>query len=93
MTLLEIFQQKNEEVIKAEDIFLTEDFSQMSIEAGFNTEQEYNPFRSKNSQQTYDQELDTYYNRGYHCNYNRRKDISRLYQEQSKVRSTQNNLK
>ena len=52
---------KNEEVIKAEDTFLTEDFNQMSIEEGFNTEQENNPFRSTNSQQTYDQELDTYY--------------------------------
>ena len=55
---------KNEEIIKAEDTFLTEDLSQMSIEEGFNTEQEYHPFRSTNSQQTYDQQLDTYYNRG-----------------------------
>ena len=52
---------KNENVIKAEDTFLTEGFSQMTIEEGFNTEQEYNPFRSTYSQQTYDQELDTYY--------------------------------
>ena len=36
---------KNKEVIKADDTFLTEDFSQMSIEGRFNTEQEYNPFR------------------------------------------------
>ena len=28
---------KNEEVIKAEDTFLNEDFSQMSVEEGFNT--------------------------------------------------------
>ena len=55
---------KNEEVIKAEDTFLAEDFNQMSIEEGFNTEQEYNPFRSTNIQQTNDQELDTCYNRG-----------------------------
>ena len=36
---------KNKEVIKAVDKFLTEDFSQMSIEGRFNTEPEYNPFR------------------------------------------------
>ena len=52
---------KNEEVVKAEDTLLTEDFCQMSKEERFNTEQEYNPFRSTNSQQTYDQKLDTYY--------------------------------
>ena len=84
---------KNEEVIKAEDTFLTEDFCQISIEEGFNTEQEYNPFRSTNSQQTYDQELDTYYNRGNYRNYNRRNNISRHYQQQPKVRSMQNNMK
>ena len=83
---------KNEEVIKAEDTFLTEDFCQISIEEGFNTEQESNPFRSTNSQQTYDQELDTYYNRGNYRNYNRR-NISRHYQQQPKIRSTQNNMK
>ena len=32
---------KNEEVIKAEDTFLIEDFSQMTIEEGFNAEEEY----------------------------------------------------
>ena len=31
---------KNKEVIKAEDTFLTEDFTQMTTEEGFNTEQE-----------------------------------------------------
>ena len=51
---------KNEELINAEDTFLTEDFSQMLIEEGFNTEQECNPFRLTNSQPVYDQELDTY---------------------------------
>ena len=85
--------RKNEEVIKAEDTFLTKDFCQISIEQGFNTEQEYNPFRSTNSQPTYDQELDTYYNRGNYCNYNRRNNISRHYQQQPEKRSTQNNLK
>ena len=84
---------KNEEIIKAKDTFLIEDFSQMAIEEGFNTEQEYNPFRSTNSQQTYDQELDTYYSRGNYHNYNRRNNISRHYQQQPKVRSTQNNMK
>ena len=38
--------------MKAEDTFLTEDFNQMTIEEGFNTEQEYNRFRSSNSQET-----------------------------------------
>ena len=85
---------KNEEVIEAEDTFLTEDFSQIIVEEGFNTEQEHNPFRSPNSQQTYDQELNTYCNRGNYQNYNRRNNnISRYYQQQSKVRSTQNNMK
>ena len=55
---------KNEEVSKTEYVFLTEDFSEMAIEEGFNTDQEYNPFKSTNSQQTFDQELDTYYNKG-----------------------------
>ena len=55
---------KNEEVSKTEYVFLTEDFSEMAIEEGFNTDQEYNPFKSTNSQQTFDQELDTYYNGG-----------------------------
>ena len=44
---------KDEEVINAEDTFLTEEFSQIAIEEGFNAEQECNPFRSTNSQQTY----------------------------------------
>ena len=44
---------KNEKVIKAEDTFLTEEFSQMAIQEWFNAEQEYNPFRSTNSQQTW----------------------------------------
>ena len=70
---------KNERVIKAEDTFLTEDFSQMTIEEGFNTEQECNPFRSTNSHQTYDHELDNYYNRGNCSNYSRRNNISRHY--------------
>ena len=70
---------KNEKTIKAKDTFLIEDFSQMAIEEGFNTEQEYNPFRSTNSQQTCDQELDTYYSRGNYHNYNRRNNISRHY--------------
>ena len=52
---------KHEEVIKAEDTFLTEDFSQMTFEDGYR--KEYNPFRSTNRQQTYDQELDTYNNK------------------------------
>ena len=68
---------KNEEVIKA---FLTEDFRQMSIEEGFNTEQECNLIKSTKSQQTYDQELDTYSSRGNYRNYNRRNNISRHYQ-------------
>ena len=84
---------KNENVIKAEDTFLTEGFSQMTIEEGFNTEQEYNPFRSTYSQQTYDQELDTYYSRGDYRKYNRRNNISKHYQQQPKRRSTQNNMK
>ena len=84
---------KNEEVIIAEDTFLTEDFCQMSIKEGFNTEQEHNPFRSTNSQKTYGQQLDTYYNRGNYHNYNRRNNISRHYQQQPEVRSTQNNMK
>ena len=41
---------KNEKAIKAENIFLTEHFGEMTIEEGFNSNQEYNPFRSKNSQ-------------------------------------------
>ena len=58
---------KNAEDVMSEDRFLTDDFSQMSIKERFNTEQEYNPFRSTNSEQTYDQDLNTYYNRGnYH---------------------------
>ena len=65
----------------------------MAIEEGFNAELEYNPFRSTNSQQTYDQELDTYYSRDNYCNYNRRNNINRHYQQQPKVRSTQNNMK
>ena len=40
----------------------------MLIEEEFNTEQECNPVRSTNSQQTYDQELDTYYNSSNCCN-------------------------
>ena len=84
---------KDEEIIKAKDTFLIEDFSQMAIEEGFNTEQEYNPFRSTNSLQTCDQELDTYYSRGNYHNYNRRNNISRHYQQQPKVRSTQKNMK
>ena len=48
---------KNEEVIKAEDKFLIEDFGQIAIE-GFNRPRIQ--FRSTNCQQTYDQELDTY---------------------------------
>ena len=75
---------KNEKVIKAEDTFLTEDFSQMTIEKGFNTDQENNPFRSTNSQQTSDQELDTYYSRGNYRNYNRRNNISRHNQQHTK---------
>ena len=71
--------RKNEEVIKAEDTFLTEDFCQMSIEEGFNTEQEYNPFRSTNSQQTYDQELDTF--------------TATIIEEMISVDTTNNNLK
>ena len=67
---------KNEEVIDAKDTFLTENFRKMTIE-GFNTEQKNNPFRSTNSQQTCDQELDTYYSRGNYHNYNRRNYISR----------------
>ena len=35
----------------AKDTFLVADLSQMTIE-GFNTEKEYNPFRSTNNQQT-----------------------------------------
>ena len=85
--------RKNENVIKAEDTFLTEDFSQMTIEERYNTKLEYNSFRSTNIQQTYDQELDTYYNRGNYRNYNRRNNISRHYQKQPKVRSTQSNMK
>ena len=84
---------KIEEVIKAKDTFLTEDFSQITIEQGFNTEQEYNLFRSTNRQQTYDLDLNTYYNRGNYHKYNRRNNISRHYQQQPKVRSTQNNMK
>ena len=58
---------KNAEVVKSEDTFLTDNFSQMTIKERFNTEQGYNPFRSTNSQHTYDQDLNTYYNRGnYH---------------------------
>ena len=44
---------ENEKVIKAEDTFLTEEFSQMAIQEWFNAEQEYNLFRSTNSQQTW----------------------------------------
>ena len=84
---------KDEELINAEDTFLTEDFNQMAIEEGFNTQQEYNPFRSTNSQQACDQELDTYYSRGNYHNYNRGNNISRHYQQQPKVRSTLNNMK
>ena len=84
--LPDIFKTKNEEVIKAEDRFLTEDFSQMTIEERFKTEQEYNPFRSTNSQQTYDEELDTYYSRGNYCNYNKINNTSRHYQQQPKMR-------
>ena len=40
---------KNEEVIKAENTFLTEDFSQITTEQEFNTEQDCNPFRLANS--------------------------------------------
>ena len=80
-------------LFKVEDTFLTEDFCQISIEEGFNTEQESNPFRSTNSQQTYDQELDTYYNRGNYRIYNRRNNISRHYQQQPLVRSAQSNMK
>ena len=65
----------------------------MAIEEGFNAEQEHNPFRSANSQQTYNRELDTYYSRGNYRNYNRRNNINRNYKQQSKVRSTQNNMK
>ena len=70
---------KKEEVIKAEDTFLTAEFSQMAIE-GFNAEQEHNPFKSTNSQQTHNQELDTYYSRGNYPNYNRRSNINGHYQ-------------
>ena len=77
---------KNEEVIKAEDIFLTEDFSQMSIEE-FNTQQECNLFRSTNTQQKYDQEMDTYSGRGNYRIYSRRNNISRHYQQQLNMRS------
>ena len=83
---------KKEEVIKAEDTFLTAEFSQMAIE-GFNAEQEHNPFKSTNSQQTHNQELDTYYSRGNYPNYNRRSNINGHYQQQPEVRSTQNNMK
>ena len=65
----------------------------MTIKGGFNTEQEYNPFRSTNSQQTNDQKWDAYYNRGNYHNYNIRNNICRHYQQQPKVRSTQNNIK
>ena len=51
---------------------------------GFNTGQEYNPFRSTNSQQTYDQELDTYYNRVI---------TASTLQEIISVGTTKNNLK
>ena len=84
---------KNEEVIKAEDTLLTEDFSQMSIEEELNIKQEYNPFKSTNSHQIYHQKFNTYYNRGNYRNYNRRNNISSLYQQQPKVKSTQNNMK
>ena len=47
---------------------------------------------STNSQQTSDQELDTYYSRGNYRNYNRRNNISKHYQQQPKARSTQNNM-
>ena len=36
---------KNEKVIKAEDIFSIEHFSEMTIELGFNSEQQYSPYR------------------------------------------------
>ena len=65
----------------------------MTSEEGFNTEQEYNPFRSTSSQQTYDQELDTYYNRDNYNNYYKRNNISSHCQQQPKVRPTQNNVK
>ena len=64
----------------------------MTIE-GFYTEQEYNPFKLINNQQTYDQELGSYYNRSNYHNYNQRNNISRHYQPQPKVKSTQNNTK
>ena len=71
---------KNEEIIKAGNTFLDEDFSQMSIEEEFNREKECSHFRSTNSQQTYGQGLDTYYNRGNYRNYYIRNNISRHYQ-------------
>ena len=74
------------------NLFLTEDFSQITIEQEFNSEQECNPFRLTNSQETCDQELDTYYSRGNYHNYNSRSNISRHYQQQPKVRS-QNNMR
>ena len=36
--------------------------------------------------QTYDQELDTYYIRDKYHNYNRRNNVNRQYQQQPKVR-------
>ena len=56
-------QTKNEEIIKAKGTFLTEDFSQMTIQHEYSTdkviiEQDYHPFRT-DSQKSYENEYDT----------------------------------
>ena len=54
---------KNEEVIKTEDTFTTEDFSQVTMQHEYSTdkvivEQDFNPFRN-DSQQNHENEYDT----------------------------------
>ena len=54
---------KNEEVIKTEDTFTTEDFSQVTMQHEYSTdkvivEQDFNPF-GNDSQQNYENEYDT----------------------------------
>ena len=54
---------KNEEVIKTEDTFITEGFSQVTMQHEYSTdkvivEQDFNPFRN-DSQQNHENEYDT----------------------------------
>ena len=85
---------KNEEVVKTEDTLLTGEMKQIAIQEELLTKPEKNHFRKPNSQQAYNYEFDTYYNRSNYHNYNCRNNFKRQYQQQEqKIRTPQSNMR